>query len=83
MCVTWRCCHHRHHLWRRYATLGEPCQIRRDNLQDALLLYQFYRDVQDEVRWIDEKTPIAASRDLGDNLTTRKGSGRREPGRVK
>ena len=25
--------------------------------------------MQDEVRWIDEKTPIAASRDLGDNLT--------------
>lgn len=49
--------------------LAEPRQIRRDNLEDALQLYQFYRDVQDEMSWIQEKQPIAASKDLGRNLT--------------
>ncbi|XP_064623906.1 spectrin beta chain, non-erythrocytic 2-like isoform X3 [Lineus longissimus] len=53
----------------RYNGLAEPCQIRRDNLEDALLMYQFYRDVADERLWIQEKRPIAASQDLGDSLT--------------
>ena len=52
----------------RYNTLNEPCQIRRDNLEDALLLFQFYRDVEDEVSWIQEKRPFAASEDLGNSL---------------
>ena len=54
---------------RRYATLSEPCQIRSDNLTDALSLYQYYRDVQDEMTWIEEKLPVASSQELGDNLT--------------
>ena len=53
----------------RYQSLGEPCQIRHDNLEDALLLYQFYRDVEDELSWIREKYPIASSEDLGTTLT--------------
>ena len=52
----------------RYATLAEPCQIRRDNLTDALLLYQFHRDVQDEVMWIETKLPVASSQELGSSL---------------
>ncbi|CAH1792768.1 unnamed protein product [Owenia fusiformis] len=52
----------------RYQSLAEPCQIRRDNLDDALLMYQFNRDVQDEISWIQEKQPIAASTDLGTSL---------------
>ncbi len=56
-------------LLRRYNTLNEPCQIRRDNLEDAQLLFQFYRDVEDEVSWIHEKRPFAASDDLGNSLT--------------
>ena len=52
----------------RYNTLNEPCQIRRDNLEDAQLLFQFYRDVEDEVSWIHEKRPFAASEDLGNSL---------------
>jgi len=53
----------------RYQTLTEPCQIRRDNLEDALLFSQFCRDVEDELSWIREKRPIAASSDLGNSLT--------------
>jgi spectrin beta len=50
--------------------LAEPCQIRHNNLEDSLLLYTFYRDVDDELLWINEKRPIAAMEDLGSNLTS-------------
>lgn len=52
----------------RYASLHEPCTIRRDNLEEALLMYQFYRDVEDELSWIQEKKPIAESTDIGASL---------------
>lgn len=54
----------------RYHALGEPCQIRQENLEEALLLYQFRRDVEDEKSWIEEKLPLAQSQDLGDSLPT-------------
>jgi spectrin beta len=44
-------------------------QIRRDNLEDALLLHQFLRDVDDELQWMAEKEPQATSTDLGTSLT--------------
>lgn len=43
-------------------------QIRRDNLEDALLLHQFLRDTDDELAWLMEKEPQAASTDLGNSL---------------
>lgn len=43
-------------------------QIRRDNLEDALLLYQLLRDIEDEMQWLEEKEPLAASVDLGNSL---------------
>ncbi|XP_043282558.1 spectrin beta chain, non-erythrocytic 5 isoform X2 [Venturia canescens] len=54
----------------RYHSLQEPIQIRRDNLEDAKLLHQFVRDVEDEVHWLTEKEHLAASDDLGNSLTT-------------
>jgi len=54
----------------RFGSLSEPCNIRRENLEDSLLLYTFYRDVDDEMSWIREKRPIAAMTDLGTNLQT-------------
>lgn len=57
-------------LVQRYQSLHEPVQIRRDNLEDALLLYQFLRDVEDELSWIREKLPTASSTDLGASLTS-------------
>ncbi|XP_012141419.2 spectrin beta chain, non-erythrocytic 5 kst isoform X2 [Megachile rotundata] len=54
----------------RYHSLQEPMQIRRDNLEDAKLLHQFARDVEDELHWLSEKEPLAASNDLGSSLTT-------------
>lgn len=53
----------------RYHSLQQPMQIRRDNLEDALLLHQFLRDVEDELQWVAEKQPQAASTDLGTSLT--------------
>ncbi len=55
---------------KRYQSLHEPVQIRRDNLEDALLLYQFLRDVEDELSWIREKHPVAASTELGTSLSS-------------
>ncbi|XP_049846907.1 spectrin beta chain, non-erythrocytic 1 isoform X2 [Schistocerca gregaria] len=53
---------------KRYHSLQEPMQIRRENLEDALLLQQFLRDTEDELQWIAEKEPLAASTDLGNSL---------------
>ena len=53
----------------RYATLHEPCNIRRENLEEAQLMYQFYRDVEDELSWIHDKKPLAESDDLGNSLS--------------
>ena len=54
----------------RYESLAEPASIRRDNLEDALLMYQYYRDVEDELSWIQEKLPVASSTDLGNSLNS-------------
>ncbi|XP_026666604.1 spectrin beta chain, non-erythrocytic 5 isoform X2 [Ceratina calcarata] len=54
----------------RYHSLQEPMQIRRDNLEDAKLLHQFARDVEDEMHCLSEKEPLAMSSDLGSSLTT-------------
>lgn len=45
-------------------------QIRKENLEDSLLLHQFIRDVDEELEWLAEKEPTATSEDLGSSLTT-------------
>ena len=37
------------HVVCRYTGLHEPVQIRGDNLEDSLLLYQLFRDIDDEL----------------------------------
>lgn len=54
---------------KRYHSLHEPTTIRRDNLEDSLLMHQFLRDAEDELQWLNEKEPQAASKDLGSSLT--------------
>ncbi|KXJ76213.1 hypothetical protein RP20_CCG010134 [Aedes albopictus] len=54
---------------KRYHSLHEPTTIRRDNLEDSLQLHQFLRDAEDELLWLNEKEPLAASKDLGSSLT--------------
>ena len=53
----------------RYEALHEPVQIRRENLEDSLLLHQFNREVADETIWLEEKLPLAASSHLGASLS--------------
>ncbi|XP_076441755.1 spectrin beta chain, non-erythrocytic 5-like [Babylonia areolata] len=53
----------------RYNSLAEPCHIRRDNLEEARRMYQFFRDVEDELSWIQDRKPLAESTDLGNSLT--------------
>ena len=57
------------HSIKRYHSLHEPMTIRNDNLEDSLLLHQFLRDTEDEILWLAEKEPLAASKELGSNLT--------------
>uniref|UniRef100_A0A336KQL4 CSON014177 protein n=1 Tax=Culicoides sonorensis TaxID=179676 RepID=A0A336KQL4_CULSO len=54
---------------KRYHSLHEPTSIRRDNLEDSLLLHQFLRDTEDEIAWLSEKEPMAGNKDLGSSLT--------------
>ncbi|XP_043236847.1 spectrin beta chain, non-erythrocytic 2-like isoform X8 [Amphibalanus amphitrite] len=56
------------HVVKRFASLAEPMQIRRDNLEQATQLHQFIRDVDDELGWLAEKEPLVASEDLGSSL---------------
>jgi spectrin beta len=44
-------------------------QIRRDNLEDAILLHQFLQDVDDELQWVAEKESQTSSTDLDTSLT--------------
>lgn len=55
---------------KRYHSLHEPTSIRRDNLDDSLQLHQFLHDAEDELQWLNEKEPQAASKDLGSSLTS-------------
>ncbi|XP_065309042.1 spectrin beta chain-like isoform X2 [Dermacentor albipictus] len=55
---------------KRYTSLHEPLQIRRENLEEALQLQQLLRDVDDEMSWIREKEPLASSADLGTSLSS-------------
>ncbi|XP_029641431.1 spectrin beta chain, non-erythrocytic 1 isoform X3 [Octopus sinensis] len=52
----------------RFESLSEPFNIREENLNDSLQLYRFYRDLEDELTWINEKQPIVESKDFGKSL---------------
>lgn len=52
----------------RYNSLTEPLQARRDILESWQLLYQFYRDIEDELLWVQDKLQATASKDYGSSL---------------
>uniref|UniRef100_A0A8C0IMR1 Calponin-homology (CH) domain-containing protein n=1 Tax=Chelonoidis abingdonii TaxID=106734 RepID=A0A8C0IMR1_CHEAB len=54
----------------RYKHLSDPLQERRGSLESSRLQYQFFRDVDDELAWVQEKLPLASSKDYGQSLTT-------------
>lgn len=49
----------------RFHQLQGPVQARRDHLEASSMLRQFTRDVDDELQWLAEREPLAASSDLG------------------
>ena len=53
----------------RFCQLEEPAALRKQLLEESQRLQELYRDVEGEFSWIREKEPIAASDDLGKNLT--------------
>ncbi|KAM3918253.1 spectrin beta chain, non-erythrocytic 5 [Leptodactylus fuscus] len=54
----------------RYKGLNEPLQECRDALEGRKLLDQFFRDIDDELAWIEDKMPLASSKECGQSLTT-------------
>ncbi|KAJ1103984.1 hypothetical protein NDU88_001400 [Pleurodeles waltl] len=54
----------------RYKSLGEPLHGRRAVLEAKRLLHQFFQDVDEEIAWVQEKLPLASSKDYGHSLTT-------------
>ncbi|KAM9294405.1 spectrin beta chain, non-erythrocytic 5 [Gastrophryne carolinensis] len=54
----------------RYKNLNEPLQECRAALEGKKLLDQFFRDIGDELAWIQDKMPLASSKECGQSLTT-------------
>ncbi|XP_071600765.1 spectrin beta chain, non-erythrocytic 5 [Heliangelus exortis] len=59
-----------HQLVQRYKSLRDPLHQRRGSLEASRLLYQFFRDADEELAWIHGKLPMAASKDYGQSLAT-------------
>ncbi|XP_063295491.1 spectrin beta chain, non-erythrocytic 5 [Pelobates fuscus] len=53
----------------RYKNLSEPLQECQAALEAMKLLDQFFRDIDDELDWIQEKQPLASSKECGQSLT--------------
>ncbi|XP_066464420.1 spectrin beta chain, non-erythrocytic 5 [Eleutherodactylus coqui] len=54
----------------RYKSLIEPLQECRAALEGRKLLDQFFQDIDDELAWIEDKMPLASSKECGQSLTT-------------
>ncbi|XP_065894234.1 spectrin beta chain, non-erythrocytic 1-like isoform X3 [Dysidea avara] len=53
----------------QYCELEEPASYRKEQLNESLRLHKFYHNVEDELSWIKDREPLAASEELGNNLT--------------
>lgn len=54
----------------RYNSLSEPMQSRRDTLEAWQVLFQFYRDLDEEVAWLSDRLPSIAATDWGSSLSS-------------
>lgn len=52
----------------RFKKLEPAVAARKQKLQESLQLHQFVFDVDNELQWIKEHLPAAASQDMGKNL---------------
>ncbi|XP_034534159.1 spectrin beta chain, non-erythrocytic 1-like [Notolabrus celidotus] len=55
---------------KKFQELLDPLRRRRNFLVASREVYQFNRDVEDEILWVQERTPVATSTDHGHNLQT-------------
>uniref|UniRef100_A0A8C9W037 Spectrin beta chain n=1 Tax=Scleropages formosus TaxID=113540 RepID=A0A8C9W037_SCLFO len=55
-------------LQREFQQLLTPLAERRGKLEAAKAVHQFYRDLADEILWVEERLPLAMSEDHGNNL---------------
>ncbi|XP_014871899.1 spectrin beta chain, erythrocytic isoform X3 [Poecilia latipinna] len=53
-----------------FQQLLTPLSHRRGKLEAAKAVHQFYRDLADELLWIEERMPLAMSQEHGNNLQT-------------
>ncbi|XP_062061690.1 spectrin beta chain, non-erythrocytic 5 [Lepus europaeus] len=56
-------------LLQRFENLREPLQERRAALEARSLLMRFFRDVEEEMAWVQEKLPLATAQDCGQSLS--------------
>ena len=54
--------------WCRLLELHNPCDDRRQQLEESLKLQHFFHDCEDELHWIKEHRPLADSDDHGKSL---------------
>uniref|UniRef100_A0A3B4ZEI6 Spectrin, beta, non-erythrocytic 5 n=1 Tax=Stegastes partitus TaxID=144197 RepID=A0A3B4ZEI6_9TELE len=54
----------------RYNGLAEPMQNRRETLEAWQVLFQFYRDLEEEVAWLSDRLPSITARDWGSSLSS-------------
>ncbi|XP_057715073.1 spectrin beta chain, erythrocytic isoform X2 [Corythoichthys intestinalis] len=54
----------------QFQQLSAPLAQRREKLEAARAVHQFYRDLADELLWIEERMPLALSQDHGNDLQT-------------
>ncbi|XP_028422093.1 spectrin beta chain, non-erythrocytic 5 [Perca flavescens] len=53
----------------RYNSLSEPLQSRRETLEAWQVLFQFYRDLEEEVAWTSDRLPSVTAKDWGSSLS--------------
>uniref|UniRef100_A0A8C6L6M8 Spectrin beta chain n=1 Tax=Nothobranchius furzeri TaxID=105023 RepID=A0A8C6L6M8_NOTFU len=53
-----------------FSDLQEPLRLRRQQLLASKEAHQFNRDLEDEILWVKERMPLAASTDHGKDLPT-------------
>lgn len=54
----------------RYNNLSGPLQGRRDILEAWQVLFQFYRDLEEEVSWLSSRLMSIVTKDLGSSLSS-------------
>ncbi|ROL18754.1 Spectrin beta chain, non-erythrocytic 1 [Anabarilius grahami] len=57
-------------LQRDFQKLLTPLAQRKGKLEAAKAVHQFFRDLADEILWVNERLPMAMSEDHGNNLQT-------------